>query len=447
VRVDLAQARAQGAGHRGHQAAARAQGGGLVGGRLVAGVVGQVGEHLLGGAPGDGEGGASQSFEWKFVHNCTTYESLPNNRVHTVALDGSDSDVIDVWWDDEDPTLFTTGPVDVFFFIDMTAAAPAPTDTVGLAGNVAPLDQAWPPAVELTDDGQGADETAGDGIYSALVNFPADSRKDVTYKFRLNGEYECFGQGDRSLFLNDEEFDVVGGELGPLVLPTYLWDFCTIAYRDVEVVFRVDATSIPHQNSTIAVNGSPAGEPPVFSWDIPSLNPMADDGVAPDETAGDGIYSRSVVFPAGTNLFTEYKYLVDGEYEGFFGNRSFTIDPYLFDAEGTPLVLGIDELSGPVGVEDVPGAGLVRLSSAPNPFNPQTALSFTVHRAGEGTLRIYDAQGRLVRTLHQGAFQAGPHSFTWDGRGDAGEVLSSGVYMARLEIAGEVGTRKLTLIK
>ena len=36
---------------------------------------------------------AGGSFEWKFVHNCTTYESLPQNRVHTIAANGSDTDV------------------------------------------------------------------------------------------------------------------------------------------------------------------------------------------------------------------------------------------------------------------------------------------------------------------------------------------------------------------
>ncbi len=392
------------------------------------------------------EGG--QDVDWKFVHNCATYESLPGNRVHRVELNGSDSDLIDVWWDDDDPSLFTLSAVDVLFYVDLSAAAPAPTDTVAIAGNVAPLDQAWPPAAVMVDDGTGIDAVAGDLIYSLAVHFPADSRKNVDYKFRLNGEYECFDQGDRHVFLNDEEFGEIGGDPGPIELPVYVWDFCSLSAEAVEVVFRLDATNTPHEGHAFAVNGTESNEmPAAFSWDIPSLNPLYDDGVAPDETAGDGIYSAAVIFPAGSNLFTDYKYLMDDEYEGYFGNRGFGLDPYNFDAVGNPQMLDIDALHTPVGVGDLPAAGLTDLVNQPNPFNPSTSIRFTVHRAGEGALRVYDAQGRLVRTLHTGDFAVGAQSFTWDGRNDAGQGLPSGVYLYRLDVAGQTGTRKMMLLK
>ncbi len=399
-------------------------------------------------APGDGEGGASLTFEWKFVHDCETYEPMPGNRTHTVTVDGESSDLIDVWWNDEDPSQFTTGPIDVIFTVDMSDVQPAATDTVAIAGNVAPLDQAWPPAVVMADDGQGQDELAGDLVYTAAVRFPEGSQKDVLYKFRLNGEYECFGQGDRDVFLDDEEFDVIGGDLGPLVLPLYVWDHCTITFDAVEVVFRLDATNTPQDGRTFAVNGTETpGEPPAFSWDVPSLNPMFDDGVAPDETADDGVYTVAVVFPTGSSLFTEYKYLVDGAYEGFDGNRGFGLDPWNHDAAGSPQILPIDELTTPVGVGGLPAAGLTDLANVPNPFNPSTDIRFTVHRAGPGSLRVFDAQGRLVRTLFTGEFATGPQSFTWDGRSDDGEQVASGVYLYRLEVAGETGSRKMGLVK
>lgn len=399
-------------------------------------------------APGDGEGGASLSFEWKFVHNCATYESLAGNRVHTVTMDGNDTDVIDVWWDDEDPSQFTTGPVDVVFFVDMSAVAPALDDTVAIAGNVAPLDHAWPPAMVMADDGQGQDVVADDGIYTAVVSFPADSRKDVDYKFRWNSVYECDGETDRDVYLNDEDYDVIGGDLGPLVLPTYVWDYCWISHAAVEVVFHLDASAVPHEGLVFGVNGTESNEePPSFSWDVPSLNTLLDDGVAPDETAGDGIYTISVVFPAGSNLFTEYKYLVNDEYEDYLGNRSFGLDPASFDAVGNPQILGIDQLAIQVGVSDVPRAGIADLANAPNPFNPSTDIRFTVYRAGPGTLRVFDLHGRLVRTLFSGRFSGGSQVVTWDGRNDAGQSVASGVYTYRLEVNGEVGSRKMMLVK
>jgi hypothetical protein len=381
------------------------------------------------------------------VHNCATYEPQPGNRVHTIEATGSDTDVIDVWWGDEDPTQFTGHDIDVLFYVDLSAVGPQPGDILGLAGNVAPLDQQWPPAQVMVDDGTGIDEVAGDGIYSLAVRFPAGSYRFVPYKFRLNEEYECFGQGDREVILNDEEFDIIGGDLGPLALPEYVWDFCTLSYRDVEVIFRLDATNAAHAGHGFAVNGTRSNqEPPAFSWDIPSLNPLADDGVAPDETAGDGIYAVSVIFPAGSEMTTEYKYLMDDEYEGFLGNRNFQLDPYDFDAAGTPQVRE-DALQTPVAVDDLPAASLAGLVNVPNPFNPSTEIRFTVHRAGQGSLRVYDAQGRLVRTLHAGRFAAGPQRIVWDGRDAAGQIQASGVYLYRLEIDGQLGTRKMLLVK
>jgi hypothetical protein len=55
------------------------------------------------------------------------------------------------------------------------------------------------------------------------------------------------------------------------------------------------------------------------------------------------------------------------------------------------------------------------------------------------TLRLLDARGRLVRTLHDGATERGVTSLAWDGRGARGESLGSGVYFLRLD--SPLGTR------
>ena len=54
----------------------------------------------------------------------------------------------------------------------------------------------------------------------------------------------------------------------------------------------------------------------------------------------------------------------------------------------------------------------------------------------------------LVRTLVAGDLPAGRHEERWDGFDDAGQRVSSGIYMARLRTArGEVDLLKLTLVK
>ena len=79
--------------------------------------------------------------------------------------------------------------------------------------------------------------------------------------------------------------------------------------------------------------------------------------------------------------------------------------------------------------------GRPHLRAAPNPFNPRTTLTYSTPEAGPVALRIYDAEGRLVRTLFEGASEAGEFSLTWDGRDDTGRGATSGVYFSRLETA------------
>ncbi len=87
------------------------------------------------------------------------------------------------------------------------------------------------------------------------------------------------------------------------------------------------------------------------------------------------------------------------------------------------------------------------LPNTPNPFNPETTLAFTLCEATDATLAVYDMSGRLIRTLASGAYSAGRYSIVWDGRDDAGEQVSSGIYICRLVAGSRVQSRKMTLVK
>ena len=63
------------------------------------------------------------------------------------------------------------------------------------------------------------------------------------------------------------------------------------------------------------------------------------------------------------------------------------------------------------------------------------------------SLRIYNVEGRLVRTLVNGAVPAGPGQANWDGRDASGARLSSGVYFYRLQAGDAVVTKKGILLR
>jgi hypothetical protein len=87
----------------------------------------------------------------------------------------------------------------------------------------------------------------------------------------------------------------------------------------------------------------------------------------------------------------------------------------------------------------------------PNPFNPATTIDFDLGPAGAAaqpvTLRIYDAAGRLVRSLLDGPLGPGHHIAVWDGRNDAAEPAASGVYFCRLTAAGNTYETRLVMLK
>ncbi len=87
----------------------------------------------------------------------------------------------------------------------------------------------------------------------------------------------------------------------------------------------------------------------------------------------------------------------------------------------------------------------LQLRCAPNPFEPHTVISFQLPWAMETALRIYDGEGRHVRTLIDGRSSAGPHAVYWDGRNRAGLREPAGVYYGRIET--KRGSQRLRMVR
>jgi len=114
---------------------------------------------------------------------------------------------------------------------------------------------------------------------------------------------------------------------------------------------------------------------------------------------------------------------------------------------GSPFAPEAVVSGSPTGLGDPPGR-LVLLGAVPNPFNPRTSISFELPEPGPATLRIYDLQGGLVRTVVDGMIDSGGvHAVEWDGRSDSGRRMPSGAYLCRLTAGGRCETRSMMLVK
>jgi hypothetical protein len=117
----------------------------------------------------------------------------------------------------------------------------------------------------------------------------------------------------------------------------------------------------------------------------------------------------------------------------------------------TPVVFDIDYLltydeNQSSGEQDtlVPESSL-SLCNYPNPFNPETNISFTLEKPSETEIRIFNIRGELVHNADLGNLPAGSHNFIW--RVEPSGETSSGIYIVKLKTADRINYHKMLLMK
>ena len=83
----------------------------------------------------------------------------------------------------------------------------------------------------------------------------------------------------------------------------------------------------------------------------------------------------------------------------------------------------------------------------PNPFNPTTEIAFSMDKAADVSLTIYNVLGQKVRVLENASLEAGTHTYKWDGSDELGQSVSTGVYMYTLSDGAKSFTKKMALMK
>jgi flagellar hook assembly protein FlgD len=83
----------------------------------------------------------------------------------------------------------------------------------------------------------------------------------------------------------------------------------------------------------------------------------------------------------------------------------------------------------------------------PNPFNPETEISYSLPEETWVTIKVYNISGQLVKTLVDDVKPAGKHTVTWNGTNQSNSRVATGVYFYRMETERFQKTVKMVLVK
>jgi hypothetical protein len=90
---------------------------------------------------------------------------------------------------------------------------------------------------------------------------------------------------------------------------------------------------------------------------------------------------------------------------------------------------------------------IISTSNYPNPFNPETTISYSLGKDSPVSLDIYNLKGQLVTRLFSGNQTQGTHNVTWNGKDAGNRSVASGFYFYRLTAGTSIVTRKILMMK
>ncbi len=112
------------------------------------------------------------------------------------------------------------------------------------------------------------------------------------------------------------------------------------------------------------------------------------------------------------------------------------------------LSITFDGVAVEPGLEEVGKRVPIKfLKNYPNPFNPETSISFDTGFDAKVNLTIFNVKGQKVKTLVDTHMEKGSHHIKWQGTDASGKKVGGGVYFYRIQVGDKVITRKMLLLK
>ena len=93
------------------------------------------------------------------------------------------------------------------------------------------------------------------------------------------------------------------------------------------------------------------------------------------------------------------------------------------------------------------GSSSITSAAAPNPFKPETNISYTLRDSGPVSIRIYSVNGQLVRTLREDNATPGAYEVRWNGKDDGGRTAPSGIYFVSIKQGSESSQTRVVMAR
>jgi uncharacterized protein (AIM24 family) len=293
--------------------------------------------------------------------------------------------------------------VDTWGYVDITGTFEGELDFGG--GPLTSLgsqDDVYVAKLDLNGNHVWSQRFGDDGMPQRAVGVAADGSGNVIIVGYYAGAVD-FGGG---LLMSGGEFDGFVAKFGPGPSPTFLRSFVA-GYEEsgITICWQLAEAGLGMKYHVMRSEA-----PDADFWELNHVDIVQDNlsFAFIDKTCKPGLL---------------YRYRVD-----------------VVDEDGRRMLFETEAIS-------TPELSLALSQNHPNPFNPTTTITFSSPEANRVTLNVYDAGGKLVRTLVNEEMPAGTKDVAWNGTDNVGNRVSSGVYFYRLTAGKQTLTKKMVLIK
>mgnify|MGYP006279408213 CR=1 FL=1 len=257
-----------------------------------------------------------------------------------------------------------------------------------------------------------------DTVDANILTYTNENLQSGEYSYYLTAEY-LQGESEPS---NIEEVEILV-EYNLQILPDQV---VFETYEDVEAGKEVTLHNL--SNTSVELTGfEETGNLGSAVWTVETS-----DTEVPCELA----MSDSVVFEINLDIPVEL--------------REFVTDTISFytDIDTLQVEISVNEdLVSIISQENNSGFESKLMGNYPNPFNPETSISFQLAESSDVELSIYNLKGQLIKRFIKNSLSAGNHNLKWNGKNKNGDSVGSGIYLYKLKIKDQTFIEKCILLK